>query len=51
LNFAEARHLSDQQERFTSINLLQESAKVSDPQSINRYSYSVNKLQNLDLSL
>jgi RHS repeat-associated protein len=39
LNFAEARYHSDTQGRFTSIDPLSSSAKLTDPQSLNRYSY------------
>jgi RHS repeat-associated protein len=43
LNFAEARYHSDVQGRFTSVDPLQASAKLTDPQSFNRYSYVSNK--------
>jgi RHS repeat-associated protein len=43
LNFAEARYHSDQQGRFTSVDPLSASAKLTDPQSFNRYSYVGNK--------
>jgi RHS repeat-associated protein len=43
LNFAEARYHSDQQGRFTSVDPLSASAKLTDPQSFNRYSYVSNK--------
>ncbi|MCA1643052.1 MAG: RHS repeat-associated core domain-containing protein [Acidobacteria bacterium] len=39
LNFAEARYHSDVQGRFTSIDPLSASAKLTDPQSLNRYAY------------
>jgi lysozyme len=43
LNFAEARYHSDQQGRFTSVDPLAASAKLTDPQTLNRYSYVGNK--------
>jgi RHS repeat-associated protein len=43
LNFAEARYHSDQQGRFTSIDPLAASAKLTDPQTLNRYAYVGNK--------
>ncbi|MCA1642339.1 MAG: RHS repeat-associated core domain-containing protein [Acidobacteria bacterium] len=39
LNFAEARYHSDVQGRFTSVDPLSSSAKLTDPQSLNRYAY------------
>ncbi|MCA1643054.1 MAG: RHS repeat-associated core domain-containing protein [Acidobacteria bacterium] len=39
LNFAEARYHSDVQGRFTSVDPLSASAKLTDPQSLNRYAY------------
>ncbi|MCA1643057.1 MAG: DUF4214 domain-containing protein [Acidobacteria bacterium] len=44
LNFAEARYHSDTQGRFTSIDPLSASAKLTDPQSLNRYAYVGNRL-------
>jgi RHS repeat-associated protein len=43
LNYAEARYHSDTQGRFTSVDPLSSSAKLTDPQSFNRYSYVSNK--------
>jgi RHS repeat-associated protein len=39
LNYAEARYHSDVQGRFTSVDPLSSSAKLTDPQTFNRYSY------------
>lgn len=39
LDFAQARYYASWQGRFTSIDPLSSSAKLSDPQSFNRYSY------------
>jgi RHS repeat-associated protein len=39
LDFAQARYHSSPQGRFTSIDPLSSSAKLTDPQSLNRYSY------------
>jgi RHS repeat-associated protein len=42
LNFAEARYHSDAMGRFTSVDPLSSSAKLTDPQTLNRYSYVSN---------
>jgi RHS repeat-associated protein len=47
LNFARARFQQDEQGRFTSIDPLLASAHLTDPQSLNRYSYALNDPSNL----
>jgi RHS repeat-associated protein len=47
LDFAQARYHSSEQGRFTSIDPLQASASIGEPQSFNRYSYSLNSPTNL----
>ena len=47
LNFAQARYQSPVQGRFTSVDPLGESGSVSDPQTLNRYSYVQNNPVNL----
>ena len=47
LNFAQARYQSPVQGRFTSVDPLGESANVTDPQSMNRYSYVLNNPINM----
>ena len=42
LNFAQARYHSATQGRFTSPDPLMSSARASEPQSWNRYSYTIN---------
>jgi RHS repeat-associated protein len=42
LDYAQARYHSSKQGRFTSIDPLSASARLSDPQTLNRYSYSGN---------
>jgi RHS repeat-associated protein len=43
LNFAQARYQSSKQGRFTSVDPLASSATVSDPQSLNLFSYVQNR--------
>src|SRR5260221_7059892 len=47
LNFAQARYQSSVQGRFTSVDPLGASAAITDPQSLNRYSYVQNDPMNL----
>lgn len=46
LNFAEARYQSNVQGRFTSVDPLMASASVTNPQSLNRYTYVQNNPTN-----
>jgi RHS repeat-associated protein len=51
LDFAQARYYSNPQGRFTSIDPLAASAKASNPQTWNRYSYALNNpLRHTDMS-
>jgi RHS repeat-associated protein len=42
LDYAQARYYSSQQARFTSVDPLISSAKITNPQTFNRYSYALN---------